>query len=87
MELFEGLYYIDKDILYLCIRNSGMGMAYENLADLVSGGFVELVNDSVKQKSQLSHSLSSLTEVLKILIHTLKEKQVLKKINIILKMV
>lgn len=46
MELFEGLYYIDKDILYLCIRNSGMGMAYENLADLVSGGFVELVNDS-----------------------------------------
>lgn len=86
MELFEGLYYIDKDILYLCIRNSGMGMAYENLADLVSGGFVELVNDS-EQKSQLSHNLPNLTEVLKILIHTLKEKLVLKKINIILKMV
>lgn len=84
MELFEGLYYIDKDILYLCIRNSGMGMAYENLADLVSGGFVELVM-IVKQKSQLNHNLPNLTEVLKILIHTLKEKLVLKKINIILK--
>lgn len=78
MELFEGLYYIDKDILYLCIRNSGMGMAYENLADLVSGGFVELVM-IVKQKSQLSHNLPNLTEVLKILIHTLKEKLVLKR--------
>lgn len=43
MELFEGLYYIDKDILYRCIRNSGQGMAYDNLADLVSGGFVEIV--------------------------------------------
>lgn len=43
MELFEGLYYIDKDILYRCIRNSGKGMAYDNLADLVSGGFVEIV--------------------------------------------
>lgn len=46
MELFEGKYYIDKEVLYLCIRNSGMGMAYENLADLVSGGFVEVVDDS-----------------------------------------
>lgn len=46
MELFEGKYYKDKEILYLCIRNSGMGMAYENLSDLVSGGFVEVVDDS-----------------------------------------
>lgn len=40
-ELFEGLYYKDKDTLYLCIRSSGMGMAYEHLSDLVSGGFVK----------------------------------------------
>lgn len=46
MELYNGKYYIDKGILYLCIRDSGMGMAYENLADLVNGGFVEVVNDS-----------------------------------------
>lgn len=46
MELFEGKYYKDKEILYLCIRNSEMGMAYDNLADLVNGGFVEVANDS-----------------------------------------
>lgn len=46
MELFAGKYYKDKEILYLCIKDSGMGMAYENLSDLVSGGFVEVVDDS-----------------------------------------
>ena len=46
MELFEGKYYIDKDVLYLCIRNSGMGMAYDNLANLVNGGFVKVVDDT-----------------------------------------
>lgn len=46
MELFEGKYYIDKEILYLCIRDSGIGMAYENIAELVSGGYVEVVEDS-----------------------------------------
>lgn len=46
MELIEGKYYTDKGKLYKCIRNSGMGMAYENLSDLIDGGFVEVVSDS-----------------------------------------
>lgn len=41
MELFNGLYYTDNGVLYLCNRDSGMGMAY-NLADLV-GLYVEVV--------------------------------------------
>lgn len=45
MELFNGKYYTDKDVLYLCIRDSGMGMSFD-LADLVSGGFVEVVEES-----------------------------------------
>ena len=45
MELFNGKYYTDKDVLYLCIRASGMGMPF-GLADLVSGGFVEVVEES-----------------------------------------
>lgn len=44
MELFAGKYYTDKGVLYKCIRNSGMGLSYD-LADLVSGGYVELVNN------------------------------------------
>lgn len=45
MELFNGKYYTDKNVLYLCIRDSGMGMSFD-LADLVSGGFVEVVEES-----------------------------------------
>lgn len=45
MELFNGKYYTDKDVLYLCIRDSGMGLSFD-LADLVSGGFVEVVEES-----------------------------------------
>lgn len=45
MELFNGKYYTDKDVLYLCIRDSDMGMSFD-LADLVSGGFVEVVEES-----------------------------------------
>ena len=44
MELYNGKYYIDKDVLYLCIRDSGMGLSFA-LADLVSGGYVEIVNE------------------------------------------
>lgn len=41
MELYEGKFYTDKEVLYKCIRNSGQAMAYD-LADLVSGGYVEV---------------------------------------------
>lgn len=41
MELFDGKYYTDKDVLYKCVRDSGQAMAYD-LADLVSGGYVEV---------------------------------------------
>ena len=44
MELYNGKYYTDKDVLYLCIRDSGMGLSFA-LADLVAGGFVEVVNE------------------------------------------
>lgn len=40
MELVEGLYYTDKNVLYLCIRDSGIALSYD-LADLVSGGYVK----------------------------------------------
>lgn len=51
MELFAGKYYKDKGILYICIRDSGMGMAYENLSDLVSGGFVEVVDEESSEET------------------------------------
>lgn len=41
MELEEGKYYIDKDVLYRCTRSSGQAMDY-GLADLV-GLYVEVV--------------------------------------------
>ena len=44
MELTSGKYYTDKGILYKCVRDSGMGLSFA-LADLVSGGFVEVVNE------------------------------------------
>lgn len=48
MELKYGLYYTDKEMLYLCIRDSGMGMSFD-LSDLVSGGFVEVVTEEPEQ--------------------------------------
>lgn len=44
MELYNGKYYTDKGVKYLCIRNSGMGLSFA-LADLVSGGYVRVVNE------------------------------------------
>lgn len=41
--LENGKYYIDKEIKYLCIRDSGIPLAYENLSDLVSAGYVRAV--------------------------------------------
>lgn len=41
MEVFEGKYYIENDILYLCIRNSEQPL-YHNLSNLV-GLYVSLV--------------------------------------------
>ena len=41
--LENGKYYIDKGIKYLCIRDSGIPLAYENLSDLVSAGYVRVV--------------------------------------------
>lgn len=40
MELFNGLYYSQDDVIYFCIRNSGQPM-YHALADLV-GLYVEV---------------------------------------------
>lgn len=42
MELFNGKYYTQNDVLYQCIRDSGIAMQYD-LADLISGGFVKVV--------------------------------------------
>lgn len=42
MELENGKYYVDADVLYLCIRSSEQAMHFA-LADLVSGGYVEVV--------------------------------------------
>lgn len=41
MEIFNGKYYIENDVLYLCNRDSGTAL-YNNLADLV-GHYVETV--------------------------------------------
>lgn len=40
MEIFEGLYYSQYDVLYLCIRSSGQPL-YHDLADL-AGNYVEV---------------------------------------------
>lgn len=42
MELFNGKYYTQNDVLYQCIRDSGIPMQYD-LADLISGGYVKVV--------------------------------------------
>ena len=39
-----GKYYTDKEVLYLCIRDSGIGMAFD-LENLVSGGYVQVVEN------------------------------------------
>ena len=41
-KLYNGTYYIDNGVTYLCIRDSGIEMYY-NLADLISGGYVQVV--------------------------------------------
>ena len=41
MEVFEGLYYVQYDVLYHCIRNSGQPL-YHDLSALV-GSYVEVV--------------------------------------------
>ena len=43
MEIYEGLYYKQYDVLYLCTRSSGQPL-YHDLALLV-GSYVEVVND------------------------------------------
>lgn len=43
MEIYEGLYYLQYDVLYLCTRNSGQPL-YHDLALLV-GSYVEIVNE------------------------------------------
>lgn len=43
MEIYEGLYYLQYDVLYLCTRNSGQPL-YHDLALLV-GSYVEVVNE------------------------------------------
>lgn len=40
--LYNGKYYIDKGVVYLCIRDSGIGLYYD-LADLISGAYVKVV--------------------------------------------
>lgn len=41
MEIFDGLYYMQYDVIYLCIRSSGQPL-YHDLANLV-GLYVEVV--------------------------------------------
>lgn len=41
MEIYEGMYYTQNDVLYLCIRDSGQPL-YHDLSALV-GSYVELV--------------------------------------------
>lgn len=42
MEIFNGKYYTQNDVLYQCIRDSGIPMQYD-LADLISGGYVKII--------------------------------------------
>lgn len=43
MELFEGKYYIQNGVTYICIRSTGTAV-YNNLADLV-GLYVEVYTE------------------------------------------
>ena len=42
MTLENGKYYIDKDIKYICVRDSVNPMPYEDLAELVASGYVKV---------------------------------------------
>ena len=44
MEIYEGLYYTQYDVLYLCTRSSGQPL-YHDLSLLV-GSYVEVVNET-----------------------------------------
>ncbi len=44
MTLENGKYYTDKGVKYICTRDSINPMPYENLADLINGGFVAVVD-------------------------------------------
>ena len=47
MEVENGKYYTDQGVTYKGIRDTGMPMAYD-LKDLVSGGFVEVVEEETE---------------------------------------
>lgn len=52
MQLYNGKYYTDDGVMYLCIRDSGIPLAYEKLADLVSGGYVEEVTEEETEQPE-----------------------------------
>lgn len=58
MELVEGLYYTDKDVLYLCVRDSGIALSYD-LADLVSGGYVKPVTEEEPEQPKPDGTLEN----------------------------
>lgn len=41
MEIFDGKYYVENDILYLCTRSSGTALSH-NLSDLINI-YVEMI--------------------------------------------
>lgn len=45
MELFNGKFYSDKGVIYICLRESGMSMSYD-LANLVAAGYVSLSTET-----------------------------------------
>lgn len=45
MQVFNGKYYTCNEVLYLGIRDSGIALAYNDLADLVSAGYVKVVEE------------------------------------------
>lgn len=44
MVLEEGKYYTDKGVKYICVLDSVNPMPFDNLQDLIEGGFVEIVD-------------------------------------------
>ena len=54
MELVEGLYYTDKGVLYLCIRDSGIALSY----DLAASFRADMSNRS-RKKSRSSPNLTA----------------------------
>lgn len=57
MELEKGKYYTDKDVLYLCIRDSGIGMAFD-LENLISGGYVQIVEEDSQTDGTIDAPIS-----------------------------